>query len=114
MILDHLHNKNAYTSLHPLFAKTFSYLEKLKESDFEKSKEEIDGENCFALFYKGDGKNPAKVILEAHRKFIDVQYIFKGSDKMAFKPLNECGTINTEYNEKDDYILFNDEAKSNF
>ncbi|MGZ3931269.1 MAG: YhcH/YjgK/YiaL family protein [Bacteroidia bacterium] len=114
MILDTLNNAAAYTSLHPSFGKAFDYLKKIQERDFDKSKEEIEGEDCFALFFKTEGKNPENILSEAHRNYIDIQYIFKGTDTMAFKPISECSQVHTAYVEKDDYMLFKDETLTRF
>jgi biofilm protein TabA len=113
MVLDNLSNCEFYYPQHPLFAKVFSYLRKVKETDFENPKTEIDGDNCFALFFKTEGKGSDKIIMEAHKKYIDIQYVLKGSDLMGFKPLEQCTQINTAYIEKDDYILFNDQPDAN-
>jgi biofilm protein TabA len=108
MVLDTLNNSAAYNSLNPLFAKAFAFLKTVKESDFDSSKKEIHGEDCFALFFKTEGKGSETIVMEAHKKYIDIQYVFKGSDLMGYKPLDECKDINKPYDEKDDYMLFND------
>ncbi|MCX6181160.1 MAG: YhcH/YjgK/YiaL family protein [Bacteroidetes bacterium] len=109
MVLDHFSNREFYCKQHSLFTKAFAFLQSVKESDFDNSKVEIDGENCFALFYKGEGKGADKIVMEAHKKYIDIQYVFKGSDVMGFKPLLDCNDILTAYIEKDDYALFNNQ-----
>lgn len=113
MVLDHLSNCDFYYSQHPLFPKAFDYLKGLKESDFENAKLEIDGDQCFALFYKGEGKEPDPILMEAHKKYIDIQYVLKGSDLMGFRPLLECSRVHTAYVEADDYMLFKDQPHTN-
>src|ERR1043166_9375254 len=108
MILDTLNNSAAYNNLNPLFAKAFAFLKTIKESDFDSVKKEIQGDDCFALFFKTEGKGSENMVMEAHKRYIDIQYVFKGQDLMGFKPLDECKDIKTPYVEKDDYMLFND------
>ncbi len=117
MVLDSLNNSSAYNPLNPLFEKAFAFLRTVKESDFDPSdgsgpKKEIEGDDCFALFFKTEGKGSDTIVMEAHKKYIDIQYLFKGADLMGFKPLDECKLINTAYVEKDDHILFNDAPNS--
>jgi YhcH/YjgK/YiaL family protein len=46
----------------------------------ETEKVEIDGDNIFAIFQKYDSKDGTNPVFEAHRKFIDVQYIHSGNE----------------------------------
>jgi biofilm protein TabA len=113
MILDTLNNSAAYNGLNPLFVKAFAFLKTVKESDFDSStapvlKKEIQGEDCFALFFNTEGKGSETIIMEAHKKYIDIQYVFKGSDLMGFKPLSECKDVNKPYDMEGDHMLFND------
>ncbi len=114
MVLDNLSNCEFYYKQHSLFAKAFEFLKTVSENDFENTRVELDGENCFALFFKGEGKGSEKIVLEAHRKYIDIQYVFKGSDLMGYRYLNDCVELNTAYNEKDDYVLFSDALSTKF
>jgi biofilm protein TabA len=114
MVLDNIANCELHCAHHSLFAKAFEFLKTVSENDFENSRVELDGENCFALFFKGEGKGADKIVLEAHRKYIDIQYVFKGSDLMGYRYLNDCVELNTAYNEKDDYILFSDQLSTKF
>lgn len=108
MILDTLNNSSAYNTLNPLFEKAFAFLRTVKESDFDHPKKEIEGDDCFALFFKTEGKGSDAMVMEAHKKYIDIQYVFKGVDLMGYKPLDECKQVQTPYVEKDDYMLFGD------
>jgi YhcH/YjgK/YiaL family protein len=46
--------------------------------------------------------------LEAHRKFYDLHYTLNGTDKIVFRPLGACRKVRQEYDEKGDYILFDE------
>jgi YhcH/YjgK/YiaL family protein len=110
MILDHLNNHSRYSGLHPHFQKSFDFLQNVTPQDFENEKTEINGEECFALFMKGTGKGKSDYKMEAHRKYIDIQYVLRGNDLMAYRPLLECSKIHTPYKDKEDYLLVSDPA----
>jgi biofilm protein TabA len=112
MILDHIDNSAFYFAQHPLFEKAFAFLQQLKESDFDSAKLELDGDRLFALFFKGDGKGAEKIVMESHKKYIDIQFVFMGEDLMGHRALSQCHEVNKEYVVADDYMLFNDQPST--
>jgi YhcH/YjgK/YiaL family protein len=54
----------------------------------------------------GRGRESAR--LEAHRKYIDIQYVADGSDLFGWKPLESCQQIDTPFDTERDYGLFAD------
>ena len=113
MILDHISYRKIYENHHPLFKKAFDFLESIKESDFEPdkfkdNKIEIDGDNCFALIFNGKGKGDSNILLESHQQYIDIQFVFKGSDLMGYSSISECKKIHTPYKPIEDYQLFDE------
>lgn len=105
MILDHLHNAHLYEALHPLFAKGFEYLKNTDFSRVENGKYELQGEDLFAIVnsYETEPREVRK--WEAHRKYIDIQYIVSGIEEMAIAPLHYMKTIQP-YQAENDYALF--------
>jgi YhcH/YjgK/YiaL family protein len=49
---------------------------------------EIDGDRLFALVQEYDTKPAEQGIWEAHRKYIDVQYMVTGQERMGFAHLS--------------------------
>ena len=78
MILDTLDNAALYSHLNSHFEKAFNFLKTMREKHFDTPRIEIDGTTIFALLFEGTGKNADTVKLEAHKKYIDIQYVFKG------------------------------------
>lgn len=68
-------------------------------------KVEIDGERIFAVYQKYDSKDGSKPIFEAHRKFIDVQYLHLGSELIFVSDI-EGAKVNQPYDEENDFELF--------
>lgn len=65
---------------------------------------EIDGKRIYAIFQEYDTKLPENVKIEGHKKYIDIQYIFYGAERMFLSSYNEI-LENGIYNDEKD-ILF--------
>lgn len=78
MISDRIINFEEYISLNKNLKKAFEFL---KSADVDKlldGRYEIDGENVFALVQSYRTKAENEVGWEAHKKYIDIQFIAKG------------------------------------
>ena len=74
----------------------------------ELGKYEIDGDNIFALVNEYNTKDESEGKLEAHKKYIDVQFVAKGSELMGYAPLENQKVID-EYSEQNDITFFSGE-----
>lgn len=52
-------------------------------------------------FFVSAGTTVAPSVAEAHRKFVDVQYIVKGQEVMGYAPLERCAVAEPFSEEKD-------------
>ncbi|MBE0551388.1 MAG: YhcH/YjgK/YiaL family protein [Ignavibacterium sp.] len=86
--------------------KAFTYLKETDFSKMELGKYEIDGENIFALVNEYSTKDETEGKLEAHKKYIDVQFVARGSELMGYAPLGNQKVLD-EYNEQNDITFFN-------
>ncbi len=102
MILDALSSAGHYTSLHRSFASAFAFLRTLDPSTLEPGKEVIDGDHVFASVSLGPGKPEADALLEAHRSYIDVQYVVRGTERMGWRHRNECTHVSIPYDHAKD------------
>ena len=71
----------------------------LKDLDFE-----IQGKDIFVVVSEYETKNVEQGKWEAHRKYIDIQYVVSGEEKIGYGNINEMKIID-EYNEEKD-VLF--------
>jgi len=108
MIIDKLSNSNLYSGLSERINKSFAYLKETDFSKIELGKYEIDGDNIFALVNEYNTKDESEGKLEAHKKYIDVQFVAKGSELMGYAPLGNKKIID-EYNEQNDITFFSGE-----
>lgn len=76
----------------------------LKNTDLKKlavGKYPIAGDSAFAVVSENVTKDPADVKWEHHEKYIDIQYIIIGEEKMGIAPFSKATTI-VPYSETND------------
>lgn len=99
MIFDRIENLNNYSGL----GRVYTALMFLSDTDFTKvplGKYELDGDNIYYMVQKYD-TNPDKTVAEAHKKYIDIQYIVKGEEIIAIAPIQSEKTEVEAKEEKD-------------
>jgi len=84
MIFDSIENAEIYYGLGERFKTAFEFLNKTDFNSINDDRIEIDGENIFALPQRYETKNPENAAWEAHRKYIDIQYMISGAENMGF------------------------------
>ena len=77
MIIAPLNESSRYTHLNKLFAQAFSFIESCQNKLFEPGKFELEGLGLIAICENAEGRGSTKALLEAHRKYIDIQYVFE-------------------------------------
>lgn len=112
MILDRLERAEHYYDMHPGFERAFSFLRQSGLAELPPGRHEIDGGRIFCIIGKGPGRRRAEAKLEAHRKYIDIQYVIAGVDDMGWKPTSACALVDTRYDADKDIEFFKDEPES--
>jgi biofilm protein TabA len=72
----------------------------LKNTDLTKSdlkRYDIDGDKLFATVSEYTSKNEETTNFEAHRKYIDIQYVISGKEVMNIAPLTSVKEVLTPY-----------------
>ena len=100
MIIDRIENSELYESLHLRFAKAFAFICKTDFSQLDDGKYEIENDDIFAMVQEYNTKDKKEAKLEAHRKYIDIQYIHSGVELIGIAALNDQIPI-TDDTEKD-------------
>ena len=107
MIYDLIGNKNLYTQLGEKFVKAFEFIEKSVENGIETGKYFIDGDDVYANVSAYETK--CEGVFEAHKKYIDLQFVLEGHEQIFWKNINDC-KITKEYDaERDCMLLDTDE-----
>lgn len=105
MILDTLDNAARYASLNSRFAKAFAFLRTVDGSQ-ALGRHDLDGDACFALVQTYETKPEEKALFEAHRKYIDVQFIHSGRETILWAPLAAMKEETMAYTEEKDAALW--------
>ena len=112
MIIDTLENAACYKALGQGIAQALHYLQTTDLKNIASGKYEIDGENLFAIVQEYETLNSANEQMEAHKKYIDVQYMVNGAELVGHAILNNQ-TPSKAYDDAADFMLFG-EAPSFF
>ena len=112
IIINKLQHAERYFNTHPAFEKAFAFLRQDGLAELPADRYEIDGDRLFCMISKGPGRSRAEAKLEAHRKYIDIQYVIAGTDEMGWKPTADCKSIDTEYDDEKDIEFFKDQPDS--
>lgn len=105
MIYDKFENKARYTGAHPLFEKAFAYIEDYLKNPVEPGIYEISGEDLFAKVLSYQTR--AEGYLEVHKKYIDIQYIIEGAEKVYYANRRGLEPV-CAYDEKEDVLFLKD------
>ncbi len=108
MILDDLKRAQRYAALHAGFQAGFEFLRREDLLGLDCGRHEIDGDRVFALINRDAGRGRGGARLEAHRKYIDIQYLVDGAETIGWRPTAECETLTDEYVTERDIMFFGD------
>ena len=104
MIFDTLKNVDNYKGL----GRVYDALKFLSETDFSKielGRYELDGDNIFYMVQSYD-TDPDKTISEAHKKYIDIQYMVEGEEIIGVADISSEKEL-TEAKEENDVWFYN-------
>ena len=86
MILDTLDHAARYEILNPRLAQAFAFLRAVDGTQTP-GRHYLDGDNLFAIVETYASKPVESALFEAHRKYIDVQFIHHGRETLLWAPL---------------------------
>ena len=108
MIKGNINNIKAYKGISERIDRAIDFL-----LDFDKEtpcgRYEIDSDNIYANVICTTTTAIEDFKFEAHKKYLDLQYIVKGEEIMIHAFTEDC-KITKEYDEKDDYCLLEGEG----
>ena len=100
MIIDRIEEQERYYPLHPDMELAFAFL--AEAADLEPGRYELEN-GLFASIYENDTVQIDTMDLEAHKKYIDLQYCMSGGERMAWAHIQELNAI-SEDEERDLYM----------
>ena len=108
MIKDSLNNSSVYYSLSDNLKKGLEWLKNQDLVNIDCGKYEIESERVWANIQEYETKDEAK--FEAHRKYIDIQYMIKGKELVGVTDLVNCKTC-IEYDCERDLEFFDTDVE---
>lgn len=107
MIVDRLSNAHRYLGLHPRLAAAFTHLQRADLAQLPEGRVDLAADGgLYALHQRPAGVGQAAARLEAHRKFIDVQYTVAGDELIGWRSLADCGPNSVAYDAAKDIGFF--------
>jgi len=89
MLTDRLANAALYRSLSPRIADALDYLAARDFAKIADGRHAIDGDHLFALVQRYTSKPLAEGRWEAHRKYIDLQYVVSGTEQIGYVSIDQ-------------------------
>jgi YhcH/YjgK/YiaL family protein len=105
MIVDKLENASLYFGLGERITAGLRYLKENDCTRLPPGKQTIRGEQIFALVQDNTTKPRTEGKWEAHKKYIDIQFVASGDEEMGYANVNTL-KVQKPYDEIDDYALF--------
>lgn len=105
MIQSTLDQAARYEALHSRFAQAFAYLRTINGTE-PLGRHDLAGDDLFAIVQTYETKPLEKAKFEAHRKYIDIQYVFSGRETILWAPLAAMTEETMSYDPEKEAALF--------
>ncbi len=105
MILDQLSQWQRYAAVSPRLGAAFRFLEGVTATAAA-GRHDLEGDNLYALVQRYTTKPAKDCALEAHRKYADIQFMFRGRETILWSPLSLLAAVTHPYDAEKDYALF--------
>ena len=109
MIIDQLKNASMYYAVSPRLERALRYLEMMDLEGLAPDRYEIAGDQVFAMVQEYDSKRMEEGLCEAHRNYIDVQYVVSGAEKMGYAATDKLTA--GEYDGEKDFLPLEGEGE---
>ena len=107
MIFDHISNRSLYKTLSPDIYEGLEYLKQISADIAIGTYQITPRVKAIVSEYETKVKN--EVGFEAHKKFIDIQYLLKGEERIACYPVEKL-TESMPYSEEKDAAFYSEDG----
>ena len=104
MIFDNIKNRAIYEKMNDRFTLAFDFIEKVAREGAEIGRYELSGKDVFAMVQEYEPKADSGKF-EAHKNYIDIQYILSGKEYMECAKEENC-EISTPYDPEKDVAFY--------
>ena len=109
MILDLVNNLPQYFPLAEGIGKAAAFLARQDLAQLAAGRHDIDGDNTYAMIYRGVGRPREGARLESHRQYLDIQCALSGLDTIGWILVRDCRLPDGDYIPQRDVRFFLDE-----
>lgn len=106
MIFDSLRNAPRYFGIAASLRTALEYLQTSDFARMDDGKYQLDGDRLFAMVSRYRTKLPPEAVWESHRRYIDVQYVVQGVERLGYGPLERPPMVKTPYDASRDVIFY--------
>jgi biofilm protein TabA len=106
MIFDRLDHLRQYGNLPHGIPAAIDYLLQTDFAQLAEGRHTLDGDRLFAMVQRYRTRPVAEARWEAHRRYIDVQFVQKGKEQMGHQLWNEGLAVEQLYDGEKDVIFF--------
>ncbi len=115
MIFDKIENISDYFVELPLLKKVEDFVVDFKNGKLADGTYEIDGKRVFAMVQSYRTRQQThEMMFEAHKKYIDLQYIVNGIEKIRWARLDSVDLVEEKYSTGGDIAFYEGDAMFDF
>lgn len=115
MIFDKMNNISDYYEEYPDLKLVGDFAKRIEEEKLEDGVYEIDGKRIYASIQSYKSKQQTdEMMFEAHRDYIDVQYILQGIEKIRYASLDKVTLVEEQYSKGNDIAFYEGYAQFDF
>jgi YhcH/YjgK/YiaL family protein len=115
MIFDKMENISDYFDELPSLKKVAEFVDDFNKNNLADGTYEIDGKRVFAMIQSYRTKQQtAEMMFEAHKKYIDLQYIVSGIEKIRWANLDKVDLVEEKYSSGGDIAFYEGDAMFDF
>ncbi len=115
MIFDKMDNISDYFEELPLLKKVEEFVADFNHKKFADGTYEIDGKRVFAMVQSYRTKQQTQeMMFEAHKKYIDLQYVVNGMEKIRWAKLDKVDLVEERYSSGGDIAFYEGDAMFDF
>lgn len=106
MIVDEIKNYAKYSHLPARIVQAINYIGSTDFTHVENGQYELDGKKLVSIVMRYKTKLPPEAIWESHRKYIDVQFMAYGSEKVGIATMEKAPPVTYPYSDEKDVIFY--------
>lgn len=106
MIVDSMKNYAKYMNMRKEIVKAIEYLGGTDFTHVENGQYELDGKKMVSIVQRYQTRLAEAEVWESHRKYIDVQFMAYGGERVGIAELATAPKVKTPYSEERDVIFY--------